>query len=137
MQSVSMQNFKTDSEGKVFYTTFTGEQFIGYSKQAYEDLQKIADEALSKAEKYKQMLIDNGLLQEPMGQDEINNQILETLQNLSTQIKKLNSEVEEIKQGGKDEYNANLRNNRKSKNSAGSETGLADSEQYTENDTGL
>lgn len=135
MQSVTMQNFKTDNDGKVYYNSFTGEQFIGYSKQAYEDLQKIADEALSKAEKYKQMLIDNGLLKEPATQEQINSQILDTLENLSTQLKKLNSEVEEIKRGGNNEYNANIRNNRKSKNSASSETGLADSEQYTKNNT--
>lgn len=137
MQSVTMQNFKTDNDGKVFYTTFTGEQFVGYSKQAYEELQNMLNEAILKAEKYKQMLIENGLLQEPMGQDEINNQILETLNNLSSQIKKLNSEVQSIKQGGNNEYNANNKQHRKPKNSASSETGLADSEQYSKNDTGL
>lgn len=136
-QPFIMQNFKTDNDGKMFYTTFTGEQFIGYSKQAYEDLQNMLNEAISKAEKYKQMLIDNGLLQEPMGQDEINNQILETLNNLSSQLKKLNSEVEEIKRGGKDEFITNNKQHRKPKNSAGSETGLADSEQHTKDDTGL
>lgn len=131
MQSVTMQNFKIDNDGKVYYNSFTGEQFIGYSKQAYEDLQNMLNEALSKAEKYKQMLIDNGLLQEPMGQDEINNQILETLNNLSTQIKKLNSEVQSIKQGGKDEFNADIRNNRKPKNISSSETSVGHSEEHT------
>ena len=76
MQTYSMQNFKTDNDGKVFYITFTGEQFVGYSKQAYEELQNIANEALSKDEEYKQILIDNGLLKEPVSQDKINNQIL-------------------------------------------------------------
>lgn len=137
MQSISMQNFKTDNDGKVYYNSFTGEQFVGYSKQAYEDLQNMLNEAISKAEKYKQMLIDNGLLQEPMGQDEINNQILETLNNLSSQIKKLNSEVQSIKQGGNNEFITNNKQHRKPKNSAGSETGLADSEQYTENSAGI
>lgn len=137
MQSVTMQNFKTDNDGKVYYNSFTGEQFIGYSKQAYEDLQNMLNEALSKAEKYKQMLIDNGLLQEPMGQDEINNQILETLNNLSTQIKKLNSEVQSIKQGGNNEFNTNNKQHRKPKNSAGSETSVGDSEQYTKDGAGI
>lgn len=134
-QPFIMQNFKTDNDGKVFYTTFTGEQFIGYSKQAYEDLQNMLNEAISKAEKYKQMLIDNGLLQEPATQEQINSQILDTLENLSSQLKKLNSEVEEIKRSGKDEFITNNKQHRKPKNSAGSETGVADSEQHTEHDT--
>lgn len=137
MQTYSMQNFKTDNDGKVFYTTFTGEQFVGYSKQAYEELQQIANEALSKAEEYKQILIDNGLLKEPVSQDKINNQILEQLNNLSMQLTKLNSEVAEIKRSGANEYNASIINNKQSKNTASSKAGVEYSEQHTEKRAGL
>lgn len=137
MQTYSMQNFKTDNDGKVFYTTFTGEQFIGYSKQAYEELQHIANEALSKAEEYKQILIDNGLLKEPVSQDKINNQILEQLNNLSMQLNKLNSEVAEIKRSGANEYNASIINNKQSKNTASSKAGVELGEQHAKDRAGL
>lgn len=137
MQPYAMQNFKTDNNGKIFYTSFTGEQFIGYSESAYNELQNIANEAISKAEKYKQMLIDNGLLQEPISQDKINNQILEQLNNLSMQLTKLNNEVNEIKRGGKDEYNASVRNNKQPKSFASSKAGVEHSEQHAENNTRL
>lgn len=137
MQTYSMQNFKTDNDGKVFYTTFTGEQFVGYSKQAYEELQQIANEALLKAEEYKQILIDNGLLKEPVSQDKINNQILEQLNNLSMQLTKLNSEVAEIKRSGANEYNASIINNKQSKNTTSSKAGVEYSEQHTEKRAGL
>lgn len=83
-------------------------------------MQQIANEALSKAEEYKQILIDNGLLKEPVSQDKINNQILEQLNNLSMQLTKLNSEVAEIKRSGANEYNASIINNKQSKNTASS-----------------
>lgn len=133
MQSYAMQNFKTDNQGKVFYTSFTGEQFVGYSEQAYNELQNIANEALSKAEEYKKMLIDNGLLKEPLKQEDINNQILEQLNYLSTQMKQLNSEVEHIKRSGANEYNAGPVVNRKSKSNSSCKAGLEHSEQHTEN----
>lgn len=124
MQSYVMQNFKTDSQGKVFYTSFTGEQFVGYSEQAYNELQQIANEAISKAEDYKKMLIDNGLLKEPPKQEDINNQILEQLNYLSNQMKQLNSEVETIKRSGAYEHNASIVNDRKPKNNSNSKTSV-------------
>lgn len=138
MQSFFMQNVRTDNNsGKVFYSNFGSEQLIGYTEQAYNELQQIASEAISKAEEYKKMLVDNGLLKEPPKQEDINNQILEQLNNLSIQMKQLNNEVDKIKRGGTNEYNAGIINNRKPKNTSNSKAGLANSEQHAENDTGV
>lgn len=137
LQPYIMQNFKKDNQGKVYYASYTGEQFVGYSDEAYNELQKIADEAISKAEEYKKMLIDNGLLKEPPKQEDINNQILEQLNNLSMQMKQLNNEVESIKRSGANEYNAGAVNNRKPKSNSGCKTSMEHSEQHAKNDTGL
>lgn len=47
----NMFNLRT-VDGKIYQNTYTGEQQIGYTVEAYQELEKVATEATSKAEEY-------------------------------------------------------------------------------------
>ena len=67
-----------ESSGKIFSTDISGTtSLLGYTKKAFTDLEKIATEALTKSEEYKKKadeyetkLVDAGLIQKPMTQEE-------------------------------------------------------------------
>ena len=67
-----------DSTGKIFSTDITGNTtLLGYTKKAYSELEKLATEALTKSEElqkkakeYEDKLVEAGLLQKPMTQEE-------------------------------------------------------------------
>lgn len=108
---------------KIYYNGFSGEQFIGYTVEAYEELQQAANEAIKQAEQYYQMLVDNKVITPKKTQEEINTDIINS-------IKTLVDSVSELKEGLKELKNESIKFDKrkdepKTRNPRSSESGVA------------
>lgn len=82
---------------KIYYNGFSGEQFIGYTAEAYEELQQAANEAIKEAEKYYKMLVDNNIITPKKTQEEINTDIMQSIKSLADSVLELKESVKELK----------------------------------------
>lgn len=100
-----------DSTGKIFSTDITGNTtLLGYTKKAYSELEKLATEALTKSEElqkkakeYEDKLVEAGLLQKPMTQEEQMSALVnmfhglaKTVNDLSTNMASMQEKVNEL-----------------------------------------
>lgn len=91
----NMFNIKT-VDGKIYQNTYTGEQQIGYTVEAYQELEKIATEATSKAEEYYNLLEQHNLITKPKSQDEINKELTSSINSLADLVNQLQNSFKEI-----------------------------------------
>lgn len=95
-----------EPSGKIFSTDITGtNQCIGYTKKAYKELQKIAEDAVSKTEEYKkkadeyeQKLIEAGLLQKPLSPEEQFNSLVSLVTQLGSSVQTLTNDMSCMKE---------------------------------------
>lgn len=59
-----------DNEGNIIASDYSGQKRVGVTLAKYNQLEKIANEAMGKAENYFKMLEDNGLIQRELTPDE-------------------------------------------------------------------
>lgn len=91
----NMFNLRT-VDGKIYQNTYTGEQQIGYTVEAYQELEKIAAEATSKAEEYYNLLEKHNLITKPKSQDEINKELTSSISSLADLVTQLQNNFKEI-----------------------------------------
>ena len=100
-----------DSTGKIFSTDITGTTtLLGYTKKSYSELEKLATEAITKSEElqkkakeYEDKLVEAGLLQKPMTQEEQMSALVnmvhglaKTVNDLSTNMSSMQEKVNEL-----------------------------------------
>ena len=83
-------------DGKLYRSNYLGDTFIGYSEEAYKELEKTANEALDKAEEYYQMLLQNGLIEKPKTQDDINKELINSINSIADTVKSLQASIKEL-----------------------------------------
>lgn len=59
-----------DNEGNIFVLDGMGDKRIGVSVKKYNQLEKMANELMAKAEDYQQQLIEHGIIQKELTPDE-------------------------------------------------------------------
>ena len=93
-----MQTFYaySDGQGNLFTQDLTGAHQIGVSLEKYKNTEKMASDALAKAEEYQKKLIDAGLIQKPMSPEEQMSLLMNQVSLLSEQVAKL-TKLSEVK----------------------------------------
>ena len=91
----NMFNLRT-VDGKIYQKTYTGEQQIGYTVESYQELEKIATEATSKAEEYYNLLEQHNLITKPKSQDEINKELTSSINSLADLVNQLQNSFKEV-----------------------------------------
>lgn len=91
----NMFNLRT-VDGKIYQNTYTGEQQIGYTVEAYQELEKIATEATSKAEEYYNLLNKHNLITKPKSQEQINEELTSSINSLADLVAQLQNNFKEI-----------------------------------------
>lgn len=94
-----------ESTGKIMTVDLVGNStHIGFSVKAYNELKKLAEDAISKTEEYKkkmdeyeQKLVDAGLMKRPMTQEEQMSNMLNAITQLSTSLQTITSELADLK----------------------------------------
>lgn len=74
-----------DNNGNIISQTMQGNQVVGVTQSKYKQLEELATQATEKAENYKKQLIDAGLIQVPLTEQEQIAQLSQQVANL-TQI---------------------------------------------------
>ena len=95
-----------ESTGKIFSTDPSGvSSLLGYTKKAYDELEKLASDAITKseelqkkAEDYESRLIEAGLLQKPMTQEEQFNALVSMVQSLTQNMSDLSMSVSSLQE---------------------------------------
>lgn len=59
-----------DNEGNIFVLDGMGDKRIGVSVKKYNQLEKMANDLMAKAENYQQQLIEHGIIQKELTPDE-------------------------------------------------------------------
>lgn len=83
-----------DNNGNIVSQTMQGNQVVGVSVARYKQLEQLAEEATNKAENYKKQLVDAGLIQEPLSEQEQIAQLTEQVANLTTLIQQMGAKHE-------------------------------------------
>ena len=78
----------------IFKLEFGTKECIGVTASAYKELESSFEEAIIKAEEYKQKLIEHGLLELPKTPEQIQQEILEGLGKLTNFVTKLDKRLE-------------------------------------------
>lgn len=95
-----------EPSGKIYSTDISGAtSLLGYTKKAYDELEKLASDAITKseelqkkAEDYESRLIEAGLLQKPMTQEEQFNALVSMVQSLTQNISDLSMSVSSLQE---------------------------------------
>lgn len=104
--NVGLANIQIDeSTGRVVAVDITGNaNHIGFSVKAYSELKKLAEEAMTKTEEYKkkaeeyeQKLVEAGLIQKPMSQDEQMANLISMMGTLTETVSKMGTELTTLK----------------------------------------
>lgn len=82
-----------DNEGYIVASDYTGSKRIGVTLNKYNQLEKIANEAMEKAEGYLKMLEEHGIIQKELTPDE-------KINALSGQVEQLTQLVQKLVAGG-------------------------------------
>lgn len=78
----------------IFKLEYGTKECIGVVASAYKELESSFEEAIVKAEEYKQKLIENGLLEVPKTPEQIQQDILNGLGKLTDFVSKLDKRLE-------------------------------------------
>lgn len=78
-----------DNEGFIIATDYTGQKKIGVTLGKFNNMEKMANEAISKAEGYYKTLVDHGLIERELTQDEKISALTEQVQTLTMLMEKL------------------------------------------------
>lgn len=78
-----------DQEGHIVCQTWNNNQVVGMALEKYKELEKMATDAVAKAEEYKKKLVDSGLLQEPLSTEEQIAALSSTVAGLKAQLNDL------------------------------------------------
>ena len=78
-----------DQAGQIICQSWQGNQTVGVSVEKYKEAEKMACDAMAKAAEYKQKLIDNGLLQPELSQEEQIAALNARVGDLTSQLSKL------------------------------------------------
>lgn len=85
-----------DNTGQIICQSWQGNQTVGVSVEKYKEAEKMASDAMTKAAEYKQKLIDNGLLQPELSQEEQIAELRKTVGNLSSQLADASGDIERL-----------------------------------------
>ena len=80
----------------IFKLEFGNKECIGVTSSAYKELEANFEEAIIKAEEYKQKLIEHGLIEVPKTPEQIQKEILEGLGKLTNFVTMLDKRLEAL-----------------------------------------
>lgn len=108
----------------IFKLEYGSKECIGVTAEAYKELESSLEQAIIKAEEYKQLLIDNGLIEVPKTPEQVQKEILEGLNNLTNFVSKLDKRLEDLEnESSKNITNSKTIRDRSSKNNGSSREG--------------
>ncbi len=91
------RNLRIDGEF-IIGTSYEGDNQIGYTFEAYQELEQLATEAVNKLDEYEKLLIENGLIEVEKTQEEINAELQEQLKQSIKKNEDLSNQIDNLTQ---------------------------------------
>ena len=81
-------------DGNIYKVTYGSKTLIGCTLDKFSQVENLLEEAIKKSEHYYDLCVKNGLITPKLTQEEINNNITQTLATLTDMVCKLNERID-------------------------------------------
>lgn len=105
MQQFSSSFFAlADAQGAIYVQDVQGTRQIGVSVEKYREMERLANDAVSKAEAYHQQLVDAGIIKPKLTTEQQLDILTQQNTALTEQVSALTQQISTLMKGGKNEF---------------------------------